>query len=131
MNDTPELTGENLPPLTGAADFDDTSARGAALLDKARGRPEFAGRASAIDAYVDRKANRLAAIRKAAGLTQAQIAEELGVSQPDVSKMESRETHMVDTLTRFVAATGGRLRMIVEYDDVVVEYAPPLDRSDS
>jgi DNA-binding XRE family transcriptional regulator len=46
--------------------------------------------------------------RKAAGLTQAQMAERLGVSQAQVARMEKRgyDAHTLKTLRRYVEALG-------------------------
>ncbi len=51
--------------------------------------------------------------RLAAGLTQAELAERLGVSQSAIAKLE-RETSnpTVETLDRVLRATGHRLQMI-------------------
>ena len=118
---TPDnLTGPVLPPVATTEGIDGT-AQVAALIATARQDPTtgpaIAERRSGIDAYVTRKTSRLADLRKAVGLTQQQVAAELGVSQPEVSKLEGRDTYLVETLARFVAATGGRLRIIAEYDN--------------
>lgn len=119
-----DLTG-SLPPLMGGAHTADSTDQVRKLLAEATANPKVIERTERIDAYIQQKVTRLADLRKAAALTQAQVAGELGVSQPEVSKLEGRDTHMVDTLSRFVAATGGTLRMIVEYEDgTSIEYAP-------
>ena len=112
------LTG-SLPPLTGADTADPTEAV-RRLLDDARSDPFVIDGLRGLDDYVAIKRERLSGLRKALRLTQVQIAAELGVNQPEISKLENRETFMVDTLARFVAATGGRLRLIAEYDDGTV-----------
>ena len=53
----------------------------------------------------------LAEVRRAIGLTQTQMAEMLGMTQGDVSKLERRENLHLTTLCRFIEATGGRLRI--------------------
>ncbi|MDY7106774.1 MAG: XRE family transcriptional regulator [Actinomycetota bacterium] len=124
-----ELTGSHLPPLTGANDSGDSTKRVEDLIERVRTQhPDVAKRiderAAAIDNVITAKRDRLADLRRAVGLTQQQLAAQLGVSQPEVSKLEARETFMVDTLARFVAATGGHLRLLAEYDDgAVVELA--------
>ena len=50
-------------------------------------------------------------LRDALHYTQQQIAEELGVKQASVSKMERRPDHLVSTLRRFVEAMGGELEL--------------------
>ncbi len=59
----------------------------------------------------------LAALRKARQLTQVQVAEALGISQGDVSKLEQRTDVLLSTLARFVEATGGRLRVVADCGD--------------
>lgn len=50
-------------------------------------------------------------LRKALSLTQEQLAEELGISQAAVSKMENCPDMYIRTLARFVEAMGGTLRL--------------------
>lgn len=50
-------------------------------------------------------------LRSAMDLTQQQLADELGVNQAWVSKMERRPDHLVSTLQRFVVAMGGELEL--------------------
>ena len=50
--------------------------------------------------------------RTAAGLTQAELAERLGVSQPTVARLESsRSNPRLSTLERAIAATGKELEL--------------------
>lgn len=51
------------------------------------------------------------ALRDALQFTQQQLAEELGVKQGTISKMERRPDHLVSTLRRFVEAMGGELEL--------------------
>lgn len=51
------------------------------------------------------------ALRDALQFTQQQLAEELGVKQGSISKMERRPDHLVSTLRRFVEAMGGELEL--------------------
>lgn len=67
------------------------------------------------------RAQTLAAIRKARGLTQQQISAQLEISQAEVSRMERRGNLHLDTLARFIEATGGRLRITAIFDDTEVE----------
>jgi len=50
-------------------------------------------------------------LRDAMQFTQEQLAEELGVKQGSISKMERRPDHLVSTLRRFVEAMGGELEL--------------------
>ena len=69
----------------------------------------------------DRRVHTLTALRKARELTQVQIAETLGIGQGDVSKLEQRQNLMLQTLARYIEATGGRLRIVAEYGEDRVE----------
>jgi DNA-binding XRE family transcriptional regulator len=73
------------------------------------------------DEIAARRVRNLAAVRKARELTQAQVAETLGVRQADISKLEQRPNLTLLTLARYIEATGGRLRVVAEYDDDSVE----------
>lgn len=55
----------------------------------------------------------LAELRKARGLSQAELARRLGVTQPAVAKIESGRMKNLElkTLAKFVAALNGRLRV--------------------
>jgi ribosome-binding protein aMBF1 (putative translation factor) len=76
-----------------------------------------------IDGHVERKQATLAQVRQAVGLTQTQLAEELGIAQGDVSKIEHRDNLRLATLARFIEATGGHLRIVAVYDDTEVDLA--------
>jgi DNA-binding Xre family transcriptional regulator len=61
---------------------------------------------------------RLADLRQARGLSQAELAEKAGVKQANVSRIEGRgEDIKVDTLTRIVAAMGGTLAIVARFPD--------------
>jgi transcriptional regulator with XRE-family HTH domain len=55
----------------------------------------------------------LAEIRKLAGLTQEQLAAQLGVKQPSLSQLESQQDMQISTLKRIVEALGGGLEIVV------------------
>ena len=63
----------------------------------------------------------LVEVRRAIGLTQNQIAETLGMTQGDVSKLERRDNLHLATLCRFIEATGGRLRISATYGTTEVD----------
>lgn len=92
------------------------AARAEAMKD-----PEFAKLVEAKIAGIGRRVHTLAALRKARGLTQAQLTEELGMTQGEVSRLERRENLHLATLARFIEATGGRLRITAVFDDDEVE----------
>jgi DNA-binding XRE family transcriptional regulator len=75
-----------------------------------------------IDARVERKvaALRLAEVRKARGLTQAQLAKRLRVSQGHLSQTEGREEVMLSTVRRYVEAMGGKLKVEAVFDDKTI-----------
>jgi len=64
-----------------------------------------------------RKEMLLAELRKHTGMTQQELSEKLGISQPSLSKMESQEDMQIGTLNRLVHSVGGRLELIVHMPD--------------
>jgi len=66
-------------------------------------------------AYV--RGHQLAEMRKAAGLTQAQVAETLGISQARVSKIEHGEISGIDVVRAYVGALGGTLNVVATLGD--------------
>ncbi len=59
----------------------------------------------------------LAELRKHTGMTQQELADKLGISQPSLSKMESQEDMQIGTLNRLVDSIGGKLELIVHLPD--------------
>ncbi len=59
----------------------------------------------------------LADLRRALDLTQATMAEALGVGQAEVSKVEKRADILVSTLRRFINAMGGELEIRAVFPD--------------
>ena len=77
-----------------------------------------AGRAAAVErrgAYV--RGHQLAEMRKAAGLTQAQVAEMLGVTQARVSKIEHGKISGIEIVRAYVDALGGTLDVVATLGD--------------
>jgi DNA-binding transcriptional regulator YiaG len=64
----------------------------------------------------DRQAT-LGELRRAFQLSQVTLAETLDMSQSELSRLERRADLLLSTLARFVAATGGHLRLIADYPD--------------
>jgi transcriptional regulator with XRE-family HTH domain len=62
-------------------------------------------------------------IRKALQFTQDQVAEELGLGQAAVSRLERRSDMMISTLRRFVGAMGGELEIRARFPegDIIIE----------
>ena len=69
--------------------------------------PERRARIEARKQEMIAEVDSLRAVRKLAGMTQAQIASALGKKQPSVQKMERQADYFVSTLRRFVEAAGG------------------------
>ena len=59
----------------------------------------------------------LAEVRKQQGLTQMQMAERLGISQTDVSKLERRVDMRVSSLAAYARALGGTLVLSITRPD--------------
>ncbi len=74
-------------------------------------------------AEVTNRVRTLKAIRKARGLTQQQISDQLRISQGEVSRIERRGNLHLSTLVRFIEATGGKLRITAIFDDQEMEVA--------
>ena len=56
----------------------------------------------------------LVAMRKKRGLTQAQLAEEMGVTQSCISQIESGQKQLVFLLTDYALEVGARITCTVE-----------------
>nr|WP_042194895.1 XRE family transcriptional regulator [Kibdelosporangium sp. MJ126-NF4]CEL21234.1 Transcriptional regulator, XRE family [Kibdelosporangium sp. MJ126-NF4] len=95
-------------------------------IDRAAGRDVEADRAEARKQLEERVVGyRLAELRKRAGLTQADMAAVMGVSQARISQVEQGEAHQleVDTIRRYVTALGGALKIVVDFADHEVTIA--------
>ena len=55
-------------------------------------------------------------LRVAMGQTQAAMAARLGVKQENVSRLEQRADVMLSTLNGYLAAMGGRLKLVAEFE---------------
>jgi transcriptional regulator with XRE-family HTH domain len=60
---------------------------------------------------------RLTELREARGVTQRALAARLGVSQPNVSRIEGNDDLHLSTLGRYVSALDGALRISVRFPD--------------
>lgn len=74
-------------------------------------RRRIATRAAALMA--DERA--LQRLRRAQGMTQAAMAEALGIGQDGVSRLEQRSDIRLSTLRGYVEALGGRLSIVAEF----------------
>jgi DNA-binding XRE family transcriptional regulator len=61
--------------------------------------------------------HRLAGERKRHGLTQAQLAQAMGVSPGRVSQIERGELATIEAVARYVEALGGRLDLVASFGD--------------
>ena len=58
----------------------------------------------------------LAALRKAAELTQTELATALGISQAAVAKTEQREDLLLSTLIAYIEALGGQAHIVISFN---------------
>lgn len=65
--------------------------------------------------YIDGK--RLAVRRTTIGLTQADVAESMGITKSRVSQIERGEVSTVDVIARYVEAIGGQLQISAVFGD--------------
>lgn len=56
-------------------------------------------------------------LRKARALTQVRMAELLGITQDNVSRLEKRSDVLLSTLRSYIEAMGGNLDLIVRFPD--------------
>jgi DNA-binding XRE family transcriptional regulator len=79
------------------------------------GREEFeAGKEQML---AEARGWRLAEIRRRRGLTQAQVAERMGVGKSRVSQIERGRVSTREVLERYVEALGGRLSLMADFGD--------------
>ncbi len=62
----------------------------------------------------------LHALRHARALSQEDLAQALGATQPEISKIEQRTDMYVSTLRRYVEAMSGRLEITAHFPDGAV-----------
>jgi DNA-binding XRE family transcriptional regulator len=76
----------------------------------------IAKRGAELIAKVERRMT-LAALRKERKISQATVAEALGIGQMQISRLEKRKDPRLSTMARTVAAMGGHLTMIATFPD--------------
>jgi DNA-binding XRE family transcriptional regulator len=86
-----------------------------AYIERVGGPEEAERRHRALMARVD--AHQLGEIRRERGLTQADVAEIMGVSKGRVSQIERGEVFTVDVVARYVAVLGGTLKLTADFGD--------------
>lgn len=75
---------------------------------------QAAARAKAVGIVAEMS---LAEARKLRGRSQAHVAKELGISQPNISQIEKRPDTLVSTLASYVEALGGELEIRAKFPD--------------
>ena len=73
-------------------------------------------RGKQLIAKVERRMT-LAELRKGRKISQATVAEALGIGQMQISRLEKRKDPRLSTMQRTVAAMGGHLTMIATFPD--------------
>lgn len=93
------------------------------LSAEVRKRP---GAAAEIDArkHAIIAAVRLAELREQMGKTQTQLAEVMGMTQANVSRIERSDNLYLSTLADYVDALGGHIEVNAVFDDDVVSLGP-------
>jgi transcriptional regulator with XRE-family HTH domain len=90
----------------------------------------------AARAAADRRAQRrraaygeaLSALRRARSLTQVAVAEQLGVAQGEVSRIEHQADLLLSTLARYIDGMDGTLSLLVRFgDSEIIELSLLLD----
>jgi len=76
----------------------------------------IAKRGAELLAKVERRMT-LAAPRKERKISQATVAEALGIGQMQISRLEKRKDPRLSTMARTVAAMGGHLTLIATFPD--------------
>lgn len=59
-------------------------------------------------------------LRRARDLSQQELAERLGATQPEISRLERRADTYVSTLRRYIEAMGGQLEIVARFPDGAV-----------
>jgi len=77
---------------------------------------KIAKRGAELVARVKRRMT-LAELRKGRKISQATVAEALGIGQMQISRLEKRKDPRLSTMARTVAAMGGQLTMIATFPD--------------
>jgi len=86
-----------------------------ATLPKDR-RKAIETRGATLLAKVEKRMT-LAELRKGRKISQATVAEALGIGQMQISRLEQRKDPRLSTMQRTVAALGGKLTMVVTFPD--------------
>lgn len=73
----------------------------------------------------------LAQLREQCGRTQGEIAEVIGTSQANVSRIEGQGDLYLSTLSNYIAALGGQLELVAVFPDQRIHLTQPAPESGS
>lgn len=59
----------------------------------------------------------LAELRQQRGKTQVDVAQSLGIQQPNVAQLEKRDDIYLSTLRKYVEVLGGQLELVARFPD--------------
>jgi hypothetical protein len=70
------------------------------------------------DRYVEQELleMNLRELRQLTGLTQEDVAQATKMRQPELSRVERRDDHLLSTLRRYVEALGGELEVVARFE---------------
>jgi ribosome-binding protein aMBF1 (putative translation factor) len=71
----------------------------------------------ALDSYVESFHTTLAELRRVRQMTQTQLAESLGTSQSEVSRIERQADMVLSTLREFIEGLGGELVLLARFPE--------------
>lgn len=91
-------------------------------------KPAFREAWDALEAEFD-LAQALITARMEAGLTQADVADKMGVSQPAVARLESGRNVSVRSLRRYAAAVGRPIRFTIQPEQRQLDGTAPAART--
>jgi len=119
----PTDVGQSSAPTT----FEHGSERVTTLRTRSDLAPAVAAKQAELRQADRAHAIGLAMIRRAADLTQAELAEVLGVGQAAVAKIERRPDLLLSTLRSYLQGLGRHARLVVEFDDGARQIELDLD----
>lgn len=102
-------------------DYEQAAADHWRLTDRILANPSARMHYEQASEEIERHQATLVRVRQARALTQARVAETMGMNQSEVSKLERRSNALLSTLRRFVEATGGELHLVARYPEGEVE----------
>jgi hypothetical protein len=62
--------------------------------------------------HADTVAMTLRGLRESVGRTQGEVARKVSMTQPQLSRVEARNDHLISTLRRYVHALGGEIEVV-------------------